>query len=84
MAHDLGETVGTVIKRVAMDRSRLLSREQARRHQGTSNDFDLLACCLIRCANLFRLRHELLGGRVACEAEAPHKFQGNGGALVWA
>ena len=82
MVHDLSEAVGPVVKGVAMDRRRLLGREQAWRHQGAPNDFHLLLCCA-RLFHLLGLRHELLGGGIAREAETARKLQSNGGALVW-
>src|SRR5262245_39153754 len=61
MAHNMSEAVGTALKRVAVDRRRLLCREQARRYEGAPNDFHLL----IRRARLLSLSHELLGGGIA-------------------
>jgi hypothetical protein len=75
MAQHLREAVGAVVKRVAMDRRRLLGRKQASRLRAVSNASDLLS--------LVGLGHELIGKRIVGEAQATHKFQGNSGALVW-
>jgi hypothetical protein len=84
MVQDLREAVRTALKRVAMDRRRLLGRKQTRRLQRAPGDDDLLLryASLLRRLDLLSLSRELLGGGIASEAEAAHKFQGNGGALV--